>query len=70
MCVCVCVCVCLIPSSTACACVPSRLQKEAELPGIVTFCQDMDRMLGGGVQLGEITEFCTASPHHPPACTL
>ena len=27
---------------------------------IITFCSDMDTMLGGGIPLGEVTEFCGA----------
>ena len=28
---------------------------------IVTFCKELDNILGGGVQLGEVTEFCECS---------
>lgn len=27
---------------------------------VITFCSDMDTMLGGGVAVGEVTEFCGA----------
>ncbi len=34
-------------------------QEKARQP-IVTFCQDLDEMLGGGIPLGKITELCGA----------
>ena len=36
------------------------LQREQASPvrGIPTFCRELDNMLGGGVQLGTVTEFC------------
>ncbi|XP_072043905.1 DNA repair protein RAD51 homolog 3-like [Amphiura filiformis] len=36
------------------------LRQEKSHQPIVTFCQDLDEMLGGGVQLGKITELCGA----------
>lgn len=36
----------------------SRLQDAALLPPIVTFCSALDDILGGGVPLGKLTEFC------------
>ena len=36
------------------------LKKERERIPLVTFCANMDAILGGGVQTGEITEFCGA----------
>ena len=36
------------------------LQQEQALGGIVTFCEQLDDMLGGGVPMGKITEFCGA----------
>jgi hypothetical protein len=35
-----------------------RGQRESSLPAIVTFVQEIDKMLGGGVPLGEVTEIC------------
>lgn len=32
--------------------------KEASARKIVTFCADLDEILGGGVTPGQITEFC------------
>ncbi|XP_039430865.1 DNA repair protein RAD51 homolog 3-like [Culex pipiens pallens] len=35
------------------------LQQEARLPGIITFCKDLDHAIGhSGVSVGLITEFC------------
>ncbi len=34
------------------------LQKNEKLPHIITFCGEIDAMLGGGVPVGEVTEFC------------
>lgn len=34
------------------------LKKETSSPGIVTFCEEIDDMLGGGVPLAKITELC------------
>eukprot|EP00742_Colponemidia_sp_Colp-10_P011549 GILJ01012843.1.p1 GENE.GILJ01012843.1~~GILJ01012843.1.p1 ORF type:complete len:384 (+),score=30.15 GILJ01012843.1:54-1154(+) len=34
------------------------LQQNRSKSPILTFCSAMDKMLGGGIQLGEITEFC------------
>eukprot|EP00047_Mylnosiga_fluctuans_P019109 m.78774 g.78774 ORF g.78774 m.78774 type:complete len:353 (+) comp7981_c0_seq4:114-1172(+) len=34
------------------------LRKERTQPGILTFCDAMDQMLGGGVPAGKITELC------------
>lgn len=34
------------------------LKEEAELRSIVTFSSQLDEALGGGVQLGKITELC------------
>lgn len=34
------------------------LQEVAQLPPIVTFCSALDGILGGGVPIGRITEFC------------
>jgi RAD51-like protein 2 len=36
------------------------LDKEKRKKAIVTFCQDLDRVLGGGIRSGQITEFCGA----------
>lgn len=36
------------------------LQQEQALGCIVTFCEQLDDMLGGGVPMGKITEFCGA----------
>lgn len=35
-----------------------RLQEAALLPPIVTFCSSLDAILGGGVPIGKVTEFC------------
>jgi len=37
-----------------------RLRHERSQGSIVTFCAGLDDMLGGGVPLGKITEFCGA----------
>lgn len=34
------------------------LKKETQLPSIVTCNEAIDKMLGGGVPLGKMTEFC------------
>eukprot|EP00277_Geminigera_cryophila_P017429 CAMPEP_0179449188 /NCGR_PEP_ID=MMETSP0799-20121207/33171_1 /TAXON_ID=46947 /ORGANISM="Geminigera cryophila, Strain CCMP2564" /LENGTH=359 /DNA_ID=CAMNT_0021242055 /DNA_START=81 /DNA_END=1160 /DNA_ORIENTATION=+ len=34
--------------------------KDAGPKHVITFCADMDNMLGGGVAMGEVTEFCGA----------
>lgn len=43
-------------------------EKELNARKIITFCGDLDGMLGGGVATGQITEFCkhflTASQEH------
>ncbi|KAJ7387090.1 DNA repair protein rad51c [Desmophyllum pertusum] len=36
------------------------LQQEQSSGSIVTFCEKFDDMLGGGVPVGKITEFCGA----------
>ena len=36
------------------------LQQEKSAGSIVTFCEKFDDMLGGGVPVGKITEFCGA----------
>ena len=36
------------------------LRQEKSSPAIVTFCEDLDEMLGGGVPLSKITELCGA----------
>lgn len=36
------------------------LKKEQQQAHIVTFCASIDEMLGGGVPVGKITEFCGA----------
>ena len=36
------------------------LRHEKASPAIVTFCEDLDEMLGGGVPLSKITEICGA----------
>ena len=36
------------------------LQQEQNASCIVTFCERLDDMLGGGVPTGKITEFCGA----------
>ncbi len=33
-------------------------EKELAARKIITFCGDLDGMLGGGVATGQITEFC------------
>ena len=33
-------------------------QKSNSLRPIITFCKSLDKLLGGGVQIGQITEFC------------
>ena len=33
-------------------------QKASSLRPIITFCKSLDKLLGGGVQIGQITEFC------------
>ncbi|XP_002732740.1 DNA repair protein RAD51 homolog 3-like [Saccoglossus kowalevskii] len=45
-----------ITSSTAL----EKLKEEKELPFIITFCEELDTILGGGVPLAKITEFCGA----------
>ena len=35
-----------------------QAQKEEGIKHIITFCSGMDDMLGGGVALGQVTEFC------------
>lgn len=37
-----------------------RLKEEQSLPPIITFSEGLDNMLGGGVPLCKITEFCGA----------
>jgi RAD51-like protein 2 len=34
------------------------ISKSNKLRPIITFCKEIDKMLGGGVALGQITEFC------------
>ena len=34
------------------------LKKERARCSIVTFCAEVDEMFGGGVPIGEVTEFC------------
>ena len=46
---------------------PSRsafdlLLRDTSRAGIVTSCEALDQMLGGGVPLGKITEFCAPFP--------
>jgi RAD51-like protein 2 len=36
------------------------LQQEQNASCVVTFCERLDDMLGGGVPSGKITEFCGA----------
>lgn len=36
------------------------LDKEKRKRSLVTFCQDLDHILGGGIRTGQITEFCGA----------
>ena len=36
------------------------LQQEQSAGCVVTFCEQLDNMLGGGVPVGKITEFCGA----------
>ncbi|XP_033108499.1 DNA repair protein RAD51 homolog 3-like [Anneissia japonica] len=36
------------------------LQEESKLPSVITFCEEMDNMLGGGIPLGKTTEICGA----------
>lgn len=51
---------------TASNCIPGSknaydlLQQEQSARNIVTFCEQLDDMLGGGVPVGKITEFCGA----------
>lgn len=33
---------------------------------IVTFCSDLDKVLGGGIHTGQVTEFCKCM--HRPCC--
>lgn len=33
-------------------------EKEAKTRKIVTFCQDLDAALGGGIATGQVTELC------------
>ncbi|XP_077995862.1 DNA repair protein RAD51 homolog 3-like [Glandiceps talaboti] len=37
-----------------------KLKQEKNLPCIITFCEELDEILGGGVPLTKITEFCGA----------
>jgi RAD51-like protein 2 len=34
------------------------LDREARARRIITFCSDLDAILGGGVPTGQVTEFC------------
>lgn len=36
-------------------------EKELNARKIITFCGDLDGMLGGGVATGQVTEFCKHS---------
>ena len=36
------------------------LERELSLPNIVTFCRQLDDLLGGGIALRQITEVCGA----------
>ena len=36
----------------------SLYRLEQDTPGIVTFSEQIDRVLGGGIQLGRLTEIC------------
>ena len=38
----------------------SMLQQEESRTGIVTFSAALDEMIGGGIPVGKITEFCGA----------
>lgn len=40
------------------------MQAQSGQRHIITFCHDMDQMLGGGVAVGEVTEFCGAPGQH------
>ena len=35
-----------------------NLLEERPLRRIITFCSDVDQVLGGGIALGQLTEFC------------
>jgi RecA/RadA recombinase len=34
------------------------MRRRAALKPIKTYCEDLDAMMGGGVPVGQITEFC------------
>lgn len=40
------------------------LLEERPLRRIITFCSDVDQILGGGIALGQLTEFCKLTSHH------
>ena len=44
------------------------LVREAAARRIITFCGNLDEVLGGGVATGQLTEFCTAQARM--SCTL
>lgn len=35
-----------------------KMSDLSKLPPIITFCHELDEIIGGGVQLGKLTEFC------------
>jgi RecA/RadA recombinase len=37
-------------------------EKESKSRKIVTFCQELDAALGGGIATGQVTELCEWSP--------
>ena len=40
------------------------LAREAAARRIITFCGNLDEVLGGGVATGQLTEFCASLPAH------
>ena len=46
----------VLPSGAVSA--QSIYEKEAKTRKIVTFCQDLDAALGGGIATGQVTELC------------
>ena len=47
-------------SAKPCVSALERLREEQALPSIITFSESLDEMLGGGIPLRKITEFCGA----------
>jgi hypothetical protein len=52
------------------ALVADLLLKDRSRIPIGTFCDSLDRLLGGGVQIGTVTEFCTLPIVLPLQCFL